>query len=61
MIGVVVKRDGREDIFNPQKISQAIRKAFFATDGEVTSGSENIITRITKQNSELDTDKISVE
>ena len=61
MIGIVVKRDGREDIFDPSKIEQAIKKAFYATDGDLTSVTKNIISRITKYISELDTDRISVE
>ena len=31
----IIKRDGREVNFNPQKIEQAILKAFIAIDGQV--------------------------
>ena len=31
----IIKRDGREVVFNPQKIEQAILKAFIAIDGKV--------------------------
>ena len=61
MINTVIKRDGREKLFNPNNIHSAIEKAFIGVDGEISNDAEVIINRITNQISELNKDKISVE
>ena len=61
MIEVIIKRDGREDIFNSNKIHTAISKAFIEVDKVVTDESKAIIDRITNQISEINKKKISVE
>lgn len=61
MICIVVKRDGREDTYNPNKIHTAISKAFIETDGTITDESKLIIDRITSQITETGKKKMSVE
>ncbi|MBR5604210.1 MAG: anaerobic ribonucleoside-triphosphate reductase [Bacteroidales bacterium] len=58
---IVIKRDGREDNFNSNKISNAIRKAFIEVDGDVNKESESIINRITFEISNIKNEKMSVE
>ena len=57
----VIKRDGREDTFNSNKISNAIRKAFIEIDGNITEESESIINRISTEIANIKTEKMSVE
>ena len=61
MVQIVIKRDGREDIYNPDKIGIAISKAFIEVDGVVTDESKTIIDRITNQITESGKKKMSVE
>lgn len=61
MVITVIKRDGREESFNPSNIHSAIKKAFISVDGEVNESAEVIIDRITNQISELSKDKMHVE
>lgn len=61
MIEIIIKRDGREDIFNSNKIHTAISKAFIEVDKVVTDESKTIIDRITNQISEINKKKMSVE
>ena len=61
MIDIVIKRDGREHVYNPNKIHTAISKAFIDIDGIVTDESKVIIERITNQISEMNKKKMSVE
>lgn len=61
MVNIVVKRDGREDVYNPNKISTAISKAFKEIDGDITEESKVIIDRITNQITETGKKKMSVE
>lgn len=61
MVQVVIKRDGREDIYNPNKIHTAISKAFVEVDGVITDESKVIIDRITNQITETGKKKMSVE
>ena len=61
MVNTVVKRDGREDVFNPNKIHTAISKAFMEIDGEITDESSVIIDRIVNQITEASRKKMSVE
>ena len=58
---IVIKRDGREDSFNSNKISNAIRKAFIEVDGDVNKESESIINRITTEIANIKNEKMSVE
>ena len=57
MVQIVIKRDGREDVYNPNKIYTAISKAFTEVDGVVTDESKVIIDRITESGKK----KMSVE
>ena len=61
MVQIVIKRDGREDVYNPNKIHTAISKAFTEVDGVVTDESKVIIDRITNQITESGKKKMSVE
>ena len=62
MIQTIVKRDGREEKFNPDKIRNAIGKAFMEIDnGFIHVPSADIIRRITNEISILKNDKITVE
>lgn len=61
MVDIVVKRDGREDAFNPEKIRLAIGKAFTDVDKTITEESKVIIERITNQITETGKKKMSVE
>ena len=61
MVEIVVKRDGRKDVYNPNKIHTAISKAFKEIDGEITDESKVIIDRITNQITETGKKKMSVE
>ena len=61
MVQIVVKRDGREDAYNPNKIHTAISKAFIEIDGVITEESKLIIDRITNQITETGKKKMSVE
>lgn len=61
MVDIVVKRDGREDAFNPEKIRLAIGKAFTDVDKTITEESKVIIDRITNQIAETGKKKMSVE
>ena len=44
----IIKRDGRTQEFNKQKIIEAIKKAFVAVDGTLTKAGVNIARRIAK-------------
>ncbi len=61
MVQIVIKRDGREDVYNPNKIHTAISKAFIEIDGAITEESKVIIDRITNQITETGKKKMSVE
>lgn len=61
MISIVIKRDGREDAYNPNKINTAISKAFAEVDGSITDESKLIIDRITNQITDMGKKKMSVE
>ncbi len=45
MTDTIIKRDGREVSFNPDKISQAIEKAFLACGSELTEATVHMLTR----------------
>lgn len=57
----IIKRDGREVAFDGEKIRSAIRKAFFAVDGEVSSYAEEKANNISKYIEELEDDTLTVE
>lgn len=57
----VIKRDGREVAFDSEKVRSAIRKAFFAVDGEVSSYAEEKANNISKYIEELEDDTLTVE
>lgn len=61
MVNTVIKRDGREDVFNPNKIRTAVSSAFTDIDGEITDESKVIIDRIVYQITETSKKKMSVE
>lgn len=57
----IVKRDGREVPFEKEKVRSAIRKAFFAVDGEISSYAEEKALNISKYIEDLEEDTLSVE
>lgn len=57
----VIKRDGREVAFDGEKVRSAIRKAFFAVDGEVSSYAEEKANNISKYIENLEDDTLTVE
>ncbi|MBQ2397773.1 MAG: hypothetical protein II304_12195 [Bacteroidales bacterium] len=57
----VVKRDGRTVIFNLEKISSALSKAFYEVDGEITEASKKIIDNIVKEISNTKKENLTVE
>lgn len=57
----IVKRDGREVAFDSEKVRSAIRKAFFAVDGEVSSYAEEKANNISRYIEELEEDTLTVE
>lgn len=64
MVRAVIKRDGRENPFNSEKIYVAVMKAFNERekkDGNVIPEKEDIAKQIAKEISELSKDKMTVE
>ena len=62
MITTIVKRDGRKEKFNPEKITQAITKAFIEVDGQRTPLANAIIQGIVDEITNSKThETISVE
>ena len=62
MITTIVKRDGRKEKFNPEKIAQAITKAFIEVDGQRTPLANAIIQGIVDEITNSKThETISVE
>lgn len=64
MVRVVIKRDGRENPFNSEKIYVAVMKAFNERekkDGNVIPEKEDIAKQIAKEISESSKDKMTVE
>ena len=62
MITTIVKRDGRKEKFNPEKITQAITKAFIEVDGQKTPLANAIIQGIVDEITNSKThETISVE
>ena len=57
----VIKRDGREDVFDKDKISNAIKKAFVEVDGEINDVSESIADKIANEIASIKKKKMSVE
>ena len=56
----VIKRDGREVAFDSEKVRSAIRKAFFAVDGEVSSYAEEKSNIISWYIEDLEEDTLTV-
>ena len=61
MVNIVIKRDGREDIFNSDKVKTAISRAFVEIDGAVTDESNIVIDRIANEISKTNKKKMFVE
>lgn len=64
MVRAVIKRDGRENSFNSEKIYVAVMKAFNERekkDGKAIPEKEDIAKQIAKEISELSKDKMTVE
>ena len=57
----IVKRDGREVPFEKEKVREAIRKAFFAVDGEISSYAEEKAFTISNYIAGLEDETFSVE
>ena len=64
MTSYIIKRDGRTEIFNKQKIVEAIKKALIAVDGTLTKAGVNMARRIAKtieQEISSNSERLSVE
>ena len=46
MASFIIKRDGRRETFNKQKVMNAVKKAFLAVDGTLTKAGVKKIRRI---------------
>lgn len=57
----VIKRDGREDMFDKNKIVTAIKRAFTELDGEINEASETISNKIANEIEGIKKKKMSVE
>lgn len=57
----IIKRDGREEAFRPDKIQEAIGKAFVHVDGSISSASSKITDRIILEISNIKKDVMTVE
>ena len=53
---MVYKRDGRSEVFKPEKIQNAVLKAFYEVDGEETERAKEIAERISISISEIQRD-----
>lgn len=53
---MVYKRDGRSEVFKPEKIQNAVLKAFYEVDGEETERAKEIAERISTSISEIHRD-----
>lgn len=53
---MVYKRDGRSEVFKPEKIQNAVLKAFYEVDGEETERAKEIAERISASISEIQKD-----
>lgn len=53
---MVYKRDGRSEVFKPEKIQNAVLKAFYEVDGEETERAKEIAERISTSISEIQID-----
>lgn len=53
---MVYKRDGRSEVFKPEKIHNAVLKAFYEVDGEETERAKEIAERISTSISEIQRD-----
>lgn len=58
---VIIKRDGREELFDKAKIENAIMKAFIDVDGEVSNDSHIIASRIASEIENIKKSKMNVE
>ena len=57
----VIKRDGRIDSFEKEKVSNAMKKAFIEVDGELNEKSEAIVDKIADEVASVKKNKMSVE
>lgn len=57
----VIKRNGREDAFDKNKISNAIKKAFIEVDGDVAEDANKIASKISNEIANIKKEKMSVE
>ena len=57
----VIKRDGRIDSFEKEKVSNAMKKAFIEVDGELNEKSEAIVNKIADEVASVKKNKMSVE
>ena len=53
MASYIIKRDGRKETFNKQKIINATKKAFIAVDGTLTKAGVKKIRRLAKEASDI--------
>lgn len=57
----VIKRDGREEAYDQNKVINAISMAFVDVDGEITDEANTIINRIASEVSNIKNNKMAVE
>ena len=53
MASYIIKRDGRKEVFNKQKVMNAVKKAFLAVDGTLTKAGVKKIRRIGNEIAEI--------
>lgn len=61
MVSITVKRDGRKEEFDKNKISNAIKKAFIEVDGDIDDKAEAIVDKIANEIAGTKKEEMSVE
>ena len=61
MVSITVKRDGRKEEFDKDKISNAIKKAFIEVDGDIDDKAEAIVDKIANEIAGTKKEEMSVE
>lgn len=61
MVSITVKRDGRKEEFDKDKISNAIKKAFIEVDGDIDDKAEAIVDKIANEIASVRKEEMSVE
>lgn len=61
MVSITVKRDGRKEEFDKDKVSNAIKKAFIEVDGDIDDKAEAIVDKIANEIAGTKKEEMSVE